>query len=141
MSSNTSFKTRLPDLTNQIVETYQQIGSINHLGHTALPSREAIVQILFDLTEVLYPGYRRRQNLHLGNVVYHTGDLIDGIYDSLSEQIARARARIPRQPTRRCGRFRDRLSDTRSGPSVQLSRIAARDAPNTGRRCSSRFRR
>ncbi|MBM3970864.1 MAG: serine acetyltransferase [Planctomycetes bacterium] len=90
MSSNTSFKTRLPDLTNQIVETYQQIGSINHLGHTALPSREAIVQILFDLTEVLYPGYRRRQNLHLGNVVYHTGDLIDGIYDSLSEQIARA---------------------------------------------------
>ncbi len=90
MSSNVSFKTRLPDLTNQIVETYQQIGSINHLGHTALPSREAIVQILFDLTEVLYPGYRRRQNLHLGNVVYHTGDLIDGIYDSLSEQIARA---------------------------------------------------
>ena len=90
MSSNVPFKSRLPDLTNQIVETYQQIGSINHLGHSALPSREAIIQILFDLTEVLYPGYRRRQNLHLGNVVYHTGDLIDGIYDSLAEQIARA---------------------------------------------------
>ena len=90
MSSNVSFKSRLPDLTNQIVETYQQISSINHLGHSALPSREAIIQILFDLTEVLYPGYRRRQNLHLGNVVYHTGDLIDAIFDSLSEQIARA---------------------------------------------------
>lgn len=90
MSSNVSFKSRLPDLTNQIVETYQQINSINHLGHSALPSREAIIQILFDLTEVLYPGYRRRQNLHLGNVVYHTGDLIDAIFDSLTEQIARA---------------------------------------------------
>lgn len=90
MSSNVPFKSRLPDLTNQIVETYQQINSINHLGHSALPSREAIIQILFDLTEVLYPGYRRRQNLHLGNVVYHTGDLIDAIFDSLSEQIARA---------------------------------------------------
>ena len=90
MSSNTPFKSRLPELTNQIVETYQQIGSINHLGHSALPSREAIIQILFDLTEVLYPGYRRRQNLHIGNVVYHTGDLIDAIFDSLTEQIARA---------------------------------------------------
>ena len=90
MSSNAPFKSRLPELTNRIVETYQQIGSINHLGHSALPSREAIIQILFDLTEVLYPGYRRRQNLHLGNVVYHTGDLVDAIFDSLTEQIARA---------------------------------------------------
>jgi serine O-acetyltransferase len=90
MSSHVPFKARLPELTNQIVETYQQISTINHLGHSALPSREAIIQILFDLTEVLYPGYRRRQNLHLGNVVYHTGDLIDGIYDLLAEQIARA---------------------------------------------------
>lgn len=90
MSSNVPFKSRLPDLTNQIVETYQQISSINHLGHSALPSREAIIQILFDLTEVLYPGYRRRQNLHLGNVVYHTGDLIDAIFDSLTEQVTRA---------------------------------------------------
>ncbi len=90
MANDASFKSRLPELTTQIVETYQQINSINHLGHSALPSREAIIQILFDLTEVLYPGYRRRQNLHMGNVVYHTGDLIDGIFDSMSEQIARA---------------------------------------------------
>lgn len=88
--ANVPYKARLPELTNRIVETYQQINTINHLGHSALPSREAIVQILFDLTEVLYPGYRRRQNLHLGNVVYHTGDLIDAIFDSLSEQTARA---------------------------------------------------
>ncbi len=88
--SNVPYKSRLPELTNRIVETYQQINSINHLGHSALPSREAIIQIMFDLTEVLYPGYRRRQNLHMGNVVYHTGDLIDAIFDSLTEQIARA---------------------------------------------------
>ena len=90
MSSAVPMKSRLPELTNQIVETYKQIDSINHLGLSALPSREAIVQILYDLTEVLYPGYRRRQNLDMGNVVYHTGDLIDAIFDSLSEQIARA---------------------------------------------------
>jgi serine O-acetyltransferase len=90
MTQVVPLKSRLPELTNRIVATYQQISSINHLGHSALPSREAIIQILFDLTEVLYPGYRRRQNLDLANVVYHTGDLIDAIFDSLTEQIARA---------------------------------------------------
>src|SRR5262249_55827322 len=38
----------------------------------------------------LYPGYGRRQNLHIGNVEYHVGDLIDGLHDRLTQQIARA---------------------------------------------------
>src|SRR5207253_2107610 len=37
----------------------------------------------------LYPGYFRRQNLHIGNVEYHVGDLIDGLHDKLTLQIAR----------------------------------------------------
>src|SRR6185312_7845437 len=51
--------------------------------------REA-VEILADLREILYPGYGRRQNLHMGNVAYHVGDLIDGLHDRLTQQIARA---------------------------------------------------
>jgi len=38
----------------------------------------------------LYPGYRRREGLHIGNVTYHVGDLIDGLHDKLTRQIARA---------------------------------------------------
>lgn len=37
--------------------------------------------MLADLLEVLDPGYGRRQNLHLGNVEYRAGDLIDGLHD------------------------------------------------------------
>ena len=40
--------------------------------------------------DILYPGYGRRQNLHIGNVEYHVGDLIDGLHDKLTQQIARA---------------------------------------------------
>jgi serine O-acetyltransferase len=90
MANDFPYKSRLPELTDRIVATYRQISTINHLGHSALPSRDAIIQILCDLTEVLYPGYRRRQSLHMSNVLYHTGDLLDGIFDSLTEQIARA---------------------------------------------------
>ena len=46
--------------------------------------------MLGDLREILYPGYGRRQNLHMGNVGYHVGDLIDGLHDRLTQQIARA---------------------------------------------------
>jgi serine O-acetyltransferase len=60
------------------------------LGHKPLPSREAVVDILADLMDILYPGYVRRQNLHIGNVEYHVGDLIDGLHDKLTHQVARA---------------------------------------------------
>jgi serine O-acetyltransferase len=90
MASNPSLKETLPDITEAIVESYMMCQRINHLGHFPLPSREAIIDILNDLMELLYPGYHRRQNLHLGNVVYHAGDLVDGLHDKLTQQIARA---------------------------------------------------
>ena len=55
-----------------------------------MPSYREVVEILADLREILYPGYGRRQNLHLGNVGYHVGDLIDSLHDRLTQQIARA---------------------------------------------------
>src|SRR5262249_43432968 len=58
--------------------------------HKPLPSRESVVDILRDLLDILYPNYFRRQNLHIGNVEYHVGDLIDGLHDKLTQQIVRA---------------------------------------------------
>jgi serine O-acetyltransferase len=49
-----------------------------------------VVEIIEDLKEIIYPGYRRREGLHLGNVTYHVGDLIDGLHDKLTIQIGRA---------------------------------------------------
>lgn len=90
MATDFRRKEQLPELTDRIVASYHEIGTINHLGHCPLPSTEAVVQVAEDLMEILYPGYRRRQNLHLGNVAYHVGDLIDQLHDSLTQQIARA---------------------------------------------------
>jgi serine O-acetyltransferase len=83
-------KDSLPAITGRIVETYEECGAIHHLGHSPLPSYREVVDILADLREILYPGYGRRQNLHMGNVAYHVGDLIDSLHDRLTQQIARA---------------------------------------------------
>jgi serine O-acetyltransferase len=90
MATDIRLKEGLPEITETLVATYTECSRINHLGHRPLPSREAIVAILDDLLDILYPGYFRRQNLHMGNVEYHVGDLIDGLHDSLTQQIARA---------------------------------------------------
>ncbi len=90
MSTDVRIKEQLPELTRRIVETYQLSPAIHHLGHCPLPSYDTIVSVCEDLKEILYPGYRRRENLHLGNVTYHVGDLIDGLHDKLTTQIGRA---------------------------------------------------
>ncbi len=90
MATDLSLRSRLPQVTEGIVASYRDIAMINHLGHCPLPSSKAVIDITEDLKEVLFPGYRRRQNLNMENVVYYVGDLIDSMHDSLTEQIARA---------------------------------------------------
>lgn len=90
MASDFRLKEELPKLTDQVVQSYSEIGTINHLGHCPLPSYSVIISAIEDLREIIYPGYQRREGLHLGNISYHVGDLIDGLHDKLTTQIARA---------------------------------------------------
>jgi serine O-acetyltransferase len=90
MATDIRLKENLPVLTERIVDTYAEVGSINHLGYCPLPNYDSIVAVTEDLKEILYPGYRRRDGLHLGNVTYHVGDLVDRLHDTLTLQIGRA---------------------------------------------------
>lgn len=90
MATDFRLKENLPELTNQIVDTYYKHATISHLGHCPLPSYDVIIAATEDLKEILYPGYRRRSGLHAGNVAYHVGDLIDRLHDKLTLQIARS---------------------------------------------------
>lgn len=90
MASDYRLKEQLPELTDRIVETYTTTPEIHHLGHCPLPKHGVIISVLQDLKEIIFPGYQNRENLHIGNVTYHVGDLIDGLHDKLTAQIARA---------------------------------------------------
>src|SRR5262245_14014994 len=90
MATDIRLKEGLHEITEALVATYTECQHINHLGHKPLPNREVTTDILADLMDILYPGFVRRQNLHIGNVEYHVGDLVDGLHDKLTVQIARA---------------------------------------------------
>lgn len=90
MASDVRLKEQLPNLTSSIVATYTNDDKINHLGHCPLPKYDVIVSCIEDLKDILYPGFRRREGLHIGNVTYHVGNLIDSLHDKLTMQIGRA---------------------------------------------------
>lgn len=90
MSIDLHYKENLPELTSRIVSTYNKVPSIQHLDHCPLPNYTTVIGILEDLKEVLFPGYRGRDKVHMSNVVYHVGNLIDTLHERLTLQIARA---------------------------------------------------
>jgi serine O-acetyltransferase len=90
MATDFRLKEVLPDITDTLVATYLDCNRTSNLGNRPLPSREAVVAILNDLFDILFPGYWRRQNLHIGNIGYHIGDLVDGLHDKLTVQFTRA---------------------------------------------------
>ena len=90
MATDFRLKDELPKLTSEIVRTYEEVGKINHLGHCPLPNYDEIIAATNDLKEILYPGYRRREGLHRGNVAFYVGDLMDRLHDRFTQQIGRA---------------------------------------------------
>ena len=90
MAADLRVKEGLPEITEALVASYTECSRINHLGHEPLPNRDAVIDIVADLYEVIYPGFGRRQKLHIGNVEYYVGSVIDALHDKLTEQIARA---------------------------------------------------
>ena len=89
MATEIRLKAELPQITDAIVASYAESRAA-HLGHRQLPSRDAAADILDDFLDILFPGIWRRQNLHMGNVEYHVGDVLDGLHDKLVVQVSRA---------------------------------------------------
>ncbi len=90
MATDFRLKNQLPDVTQRIVATYDKVGRINHLDHCPLPRYDEVIAAVDDLTEIMYPGYRRREGLHHGNIAYYVGDLVDRLHDRLTQQVGRA---------------------------------------------------
>lgn len=90
MATDFRLKDRLPNLTDRLVATYDELKVMNHLDHCPLPKYTAVIDILRDLKEILYPGYRDREGLHHGNVTYYVGDVVDRLHDKLTLEVGRA---------------------------------------------------
>lgn len=84
------YKAHLPELIQNVVNTYSTCDKIHNLGHCALPNYSEVTEGLSLIREILFPGYQQRSHLNPENITYYVGDLLDRLYDLFSTQISRA---------------------------------------------------
>lgn len=91
---------RLPQAVEAIVKSVVAEPSTQHLNRVYLPSRDAIVESIGLLRQVLFPGYFGKQGLTTTNLPFRIGELMVELSDLLFPQV------------RCCLRYREQLPET-----------------------------
>jgi serine O-acetyltransferase len=84
--------TSLADITRRIVQSYSDVGGINHKDGVHLPSRAAVASILDDIEELCFPGFQREACLTDENVSAITGARVAQLVDAIAAQAKRGLA-------------------------------------------------
>ena len=79
---------RLPEVVQALVRNIAADPRMQHLDCSALPSREAVVECVQTLRQLVFPGYFGQQQLTGQNLPFRVGELVMEISDLLLEQVA-----------------------------------------------------
>jgi serine O-acetyltransferase len=73
-----------------ILDSYDQLGGINHIGGPNLPSRQRSIDILQALRSILFPGYYERDPVDETALFYMTGERVAWVRKNLAEEITKS---------------------------------------------------
>jgi serine O-acetyltransferase len=77
-------------LTQAIIDSYAASPATRHIDAGHLPNRDAVIELLTLVRELLFPGYFGKQNLTNKSLDVHVNALITTIKDKLLEQVTNA---------------------------------------------------
>jgi len=78
------------ELAAQLIESYRELGGINHLDGRNLPSRTGVVSITVDLLRLLYPGFFDERVIASSQLEAELVPLLESVQARLEEEIARS---------------------------------------------------
>jgi serine O-acetyltransferase len=93
-------ETALPKLVDDIIESYDAIGRMDHLEGKDLPSKKVIIEVLEDLFTVLFPGYLGKEGITKVNIKYFLGTILASIYTRLTNEVEKSLKYICRKITK-----------------------------------------
>jgi serine O-acetyltransferase len=79
--------TALEALTAELLQSYLKDVRARRISHRYLPSREAIVEILESVLDLMYPGYFGRRDLNSENLGAHIADLVSVLAPKLEREM------------------------------------------------------
>src|SRR5256885_6960147 len=77
-------------LTERLIESYAQVGGINHLDGKNLPSKTAITSITCNLLRLVFPGFFDDKPIHSSEIKVETASLMDIVLGNLEDEIAKS---------------------------------------------------
>jgi serine O-acetyltransferase len=82
----------LDESIESLVKSYNSHGLVNKSGGGNLPSRESIADILRDLEEILFPGFRKNEALDHNNLYFITAEKVYRIARDLIREVEKSMA-------------------------------------------------
>jgi len=81
---------RLDKSIEQLMKSYEDYGLVNHSGGDNLPSRESMEDILLNLDELVFPGFREQEDLDHSNLALITGEKVNRLARELIKQLEKS---------------------------------------------------
>ncbi len=82
------YREDIPDTVARLVGTCNRKDCFDHVGPEPIPSRDAIIGIINQLQQILFPGYFIPTQLDQVNLEYYLGQETVALFEGLSRQIA-----------------------------------------------------
>jgi serine O-acetyltransferase len=83
-------KPNLERAVDGILESYRDLGGINHLEGPNLPSQQSVARIVEDLESLVFPGFRAEENLDLSGLRWTIGAKVASVFRALSTEVERS---------------------------------------------------
>ena len=77
-------------ITQDFLDSYHQLGGINHLSGPNLPSRQGAMAIIEDIESLIFPGFKMEDAVDHGSLQFITGEKIHRLIRNLSGEITRS---------------------------------------------------
>lgn len=80
----------IQSISNSILASYRDLGGINHLTDTTLPSRQAVEQILNSLESLIFPGFQAEELLDSDYIAFNLGEKLNRLAGQMTIEIAKS---------------------------------------------------
>ncbi len=78
---------RVPSVVKKLVASWQTDDCFDHVGPVPIPSHREMINIIYQIRQILFPGYFTKTKLHASNLEYYIGKETSELYERLAEQI------------------------------------------------------
>ncbi len=77
-------------MIDKILNSYEETGDINANEASALPNRENVVEALHELQSLVFPGFKKAEEIDSNRIRYLTGQRVNKIVSVLTKEIEKA---------------------------------------------------